>query len=171
MRRKSAQFSVLSAQFMKQRPPSQRLPFARNFRELVVYQRARAAQRAVFQASKKFPKEEAYSLTDQIRCASRSVGAQIAEAWAKRDYVRHSLSKLTDADAEQMETQHWLMTAVEDGYLTPEAGRPIYELCLEVGRMLGRMKDSASDFCPTEDSSVVREPSAEFFTEAADIFD
>ena len=156
---------------MKPQHPSQTLPFARNFRELVVYQRARAVQRGVFEVSKKFPKEEAYSLTDQIRRASRSVGAQIAEAWAKRDYERHFLSKLTDADAEQMETQHWLMTAVEDGYLTPEAGRPIYELCLEVGRMLGRMKDSASDFCPTESSSVVRELSSEFFTKATDVFD
>ena len=156
---------------MKAQHSSTALPFARSFRELVVYQRARAVQGGVFEASKKFPKEEAYSLTDQIRRASRSIGAQIAESWAKRDYVRHFLSKLTDADAEQMETQHWLMTAVEDGYLTPEAGRPIYELCLEVGRMLGRMKDNASDFCPTEDSSVVREPAAEFFTEATGIFD
>ena len=153
---------------MKAQQTSGALPFARNFRELVVYQRAREVQRGVFEASKKFPREEAYSLTDQIRRSSRSVGAQIAEAWAKRDYERHFLSKLTDADAEQMETQHWLMTAVEDGYLTPDAGRPIFEQCLEVGRMLGRMKDSASDFCPTEGSSVVREPLSEFFAEATD---
>ena len=145
------------------------LPFARNFRELVVYQRARAVQRGVFEISKKFPKEEAFSLTDQIRRSSRSIGAQIAEAWAKRDYERHFVSKLTDADAEQMETQHWLMTAVEDGYLSPEAGRPIFEQCLEVGRMLGRMKENASDFCPTEGTSVVREPPTELFT-AATIF-
>ena len=138
------------------------LPFARSFRDLVVYQRAQAVQRAVFDASKKFPREEAYSLTDQIRRSSRSIGAQIAEAWAKRDYERHFISKLTDADAEQMETQHWLITAVEDGYLAPEAGRPIFELCLEVGRILGKMKSHAAEFCPTN-STVVREDSPEFF--------
>lgn len=153
---------------MKAQHSSGMLPFARSFRDLVVYQRARAVQRGVFEVSKKFPREEAFSLTDQIRRSSRSIGAQIAEAWAKRDYERHFLSKLTDADAEQMETQHWLMTAVEDGYLAPEAGRPIFEQCLEVGRMLGRMKNSASDFCPTEGSSVIREPLAEFFAESTD---
>jgi four helix bundle protein len=119
-----------------------------------------------FEATKRFPKEEAFSLTDQIRRSSRSIGAQIAEAWAKRDSVRHFASKLTDADGEQMETQHWLITAVEDGYLAPEIGRPLFELCLEVGRMLGRMKDRAADFCPSDDSSVLREEPAEFFTEA-----
>ncbi len=157
---------MLSAQFMKAQHSSGALPFARNFRELIVYQKARVVQRGVFAASKKFPREEAFSLTDQIRRAARSVGAQIAEAWAKRDYERHFLSKLTDADAEQMETQHWLMTAVEDGYLTPEAGRPIFEQCLEVGRILGRMKERASDFCPDNETSIVREDPAEFFTEA-----
>lgn len=152
---------------MSARDSAHSLPFARSFRDLVVYQRARAVQRAVFEASKRFPREEAYSLTDQIRRSSRSIGAQIAEAWAKRDYVRHFASKLTDADAEQMETQHWLITAVEDGYLTPEAGRPIFELCLEVGRILGKMKSRAADFCPT-DSAVAREDSPEFFTTAPD---
>ena len=151
---------------MKAQGSSGSLPFARSFRELVVYQKARAIQRGVFDASKKFPREEAYSLTDQIRRSSRSIGAQIAEAWAKRDYERHFASKLTDADGEQMETQHWLITAVEDGYLAPEVGRPLFDLCLEVGRILGRMKDRASDFCPTRDTSTVREDPAEFFIEA-----
>ncbi len=133
---------------------------------MVVYQRARALQRGVFEATRQFPKEEAFSLTDQIRRSSRSIGAQIAEAWAKRDYERHFASKLTDADGEQMETQHWLITAVEDGYLSPAAGRPLFELCLEIGRMLGRMKERAADFCPSDESSVVREEPAEFFTAA-----
>ena len=65
-----------------------------------------------------------------------------------------------------METQHWLITAVEDGYLAPDAGRPIFELCLEVGRIIGRMKERSSDFCPNNETSIVREDSAEFFTEA-----
>ena len=77
------------------------LSHARNFRDLAVYQKARKVSRAIFESSKGFPKEETYSLTDQIRRASRSIGAQIAEAWAKRRYPRHFVSKLTDADAER----------------------------------------------------------------------
>ena len=80
------------------------LNHARSFRDLAVYQKARTVSRSIFELSKDFPKEETYSLTDQIRRASRSIGAQIAEAWAKRRYERHFVSKLTDADAEQMET-------------------------------------------------------------------
>ena len=83
------------------------LSHARSFRDLAVYQKARKVSRAIYKISKGFPKEETYSLTDQIRRSSRSIGAQISEAWAKRRYERHFVSKLTDADAEQMETQHW----------------------------------------------------------------
>src|SRR5215467_12311010 len=82
--------------------------YARSFKELRVYQKAREVSQAVFRISKAFPKEETYSLTDQFRRAARSVGAQIAEAWAKRRYERHFVSKLTDADGEQMEAQHWV---------------------------------------------------------------
>ena len=76
------------------------LNHAKSFRDLVVYQKAKKVSRAIFELSKSFPKEETYSLIDQIRRASRSIGAQIAEAWAKRRYARHFVSKLTDADAE-----------------------------------------------------------------------
>jgi four helix bundle protein len=95
------------------------LQHAKGFRDLIVYQQAREVSRSVFQLSKSFPKEEMYSLTDQIRRCSRSVGAQIAEAWGKRRYERHFVSKLTDADAEQLETQHWVETAVDCGYVAP----------------------------------------------------
>src|SRR4029077_18938042 len=81
--------------------------YARSFKDLRVYQKAREVSQAVFKLSKGFPKEETYSLTDQIRRAVRSIGAQIAEAWGKRRYEKHFVSKLTDADAEQLETQHW----------------------------------------------------------------
>ena len=91
------------------------LPFARGFWELVVYQRARDLQGRVFEVSKTFPREEAYSLTDQIRRAARSIGAQIAEAWGKRAYQKHFVSKLSDAVSECNETQHWIMSAVDDG--------------------------------------------------------
>lgn len=143
-----------------------KLPYARSFQDLIVYQRARELQRRVFEVSKGFPAEERYSLTDQIRRASRSVGAQIAEAWAKREYAKHFVSKLTDADGEQSETQHWIITAVDAGYLQRDDARPLYLLALEVGRMLGSMKDRPDEFCQTSATAVVREDSAEFFSQS-----
>ena len=79
------------------------LPYV-TIRQLVVYQKSRQLSGEVNRISKSFPKKE-YSLTDQIRRSSRSIGVQIAEAWAKRFYEKHFLSKLTDADGEQQETQ------------------------------------------------------------------
>src|SRR5262245_58917671 len=93
------------------------LQHADSFRDLVVYAKARQLAQDVFRLSKYFPKEEAYSLTDQIRRSSRSIGAQIAEAWGKRRYSRHFISKLTDADAEQLETQHWVDVALSCEYI------------------------------------------------------
>src|SRR5258706_16471285 len=71
------------------------MEFAKNFRDLEVYKLSRQLAKEVFEASKKFPKEEMYSLTDQVRRSSRSIGAQLAEAWGKRSYERHFVSKLT----------------------------------------------------------------------------
>jgi four helix bundle protein len=82
------------------------MEYVKSFRDLEVYKLSRALAKDVFDGSKTFPKEEMYSLTDQIRRASRSIGGQIAEAWGKRRYERHFVSKLTDADGEQLETQH-----------------------------------------------------------------
>lgn len=87
------------------------MAYVENFRELDVYKLSRQLSKEIFEVSKKFPKEEMYSLTDQVRRSSRSVGAQIAEAWGKRKYEKHFISKLTDSDGEQMETQHWNETA------------------------------------------------------------
>jgi len=84
---------------------------ANSFRDLEVYKLARQLSYEIFTISKDFPKEELYSLTDQIRRSSRSVGAQISESWAKRRYKKHFISKLTDADGEQQETQHWIEVA------------------------------------------------------------
>ena len=123
------------------------LQHARSFRDLIVYQRARDTARTIFQFSKSFPKEEAYSLTDQIRRASRSVGAQIAEAWGKRQYERHFVSKLTDADAEQLETQHWTDVAFDCGYLTLEQQARLVEHLCEIGRMLHSMITKSGQFC------------------------
>jgi four helix bundle protein len=85
--------------------------YAKSHRDLIVYQKSRILTREIFEMTKPFPKEETYSLTGQVRRSSRSVGAQIAEAWAKLTYEKHFISKLTDADGEQHETQHWIETA------------------------------------------------------------
>lgn len=88
-----------------------------------------------------------YSLTDQIRRSSRSVGAQIAEAWAKRRYEKHFVSKLTDADGEQQETQHWIETALDCGYLSETQGKDWLERYASVGKMLNSMIEKSSQFC------------------------
>jgi four helix bundle protein len=90
----------------------------KHFRELRVYQDAFAAAMTIFQLSRSWPQEERYALTDQIRRASRSVSANIAEAWRKRRYPAHFPSKLSDADSETAETQAWLDYAQSCGYLT-----------------------------------------------------
>ncbi|MEI6596139.1 MAG: four helix bundle protein [Bacteroidota bacterium] len=82
------------------------MEYVKSFRDLEVYKLSRQLSGEIFEVTKKFPKEEMYSLTDQIRRSSRSVGTQIAEAWAKRKYEKHFISKLTEADGEQLETQH-----------------------------------------------------------------
>ena len=93
----------------------------RHFRELRVYREAFDAAMRIFECSKRWPTEERYSLTDQIRRSSRSVCEQIAEAWRKRRYMAHFRSKLTDADSEAAETQSWLEFAYRCGYLGKEA--------------------------------------------------
>src|SRR5437870_13005344 len=118
-----------------------------SFRELRVYQLAFALQQDIFQASKQFPTEERYSLTDQIRRASRSIGANLAEAWQKRRYVAHFVSKLTDADGEQAETQHWLDTATACNYVSEKEQEVLLGKCSRVGQMLGTMMAKPEKFC------------------------
>ena len=89
------------------------MTYVKSFRDLEVYKLAREVSKEIYFLSKEFPKEEKYSLTDQIRRSSRSVGAQIAESWGKRRYELHFISKLTDADSEQLETQHWIEVSEE----------------------------------------------------------
>ncbi len=141
------------------------LNHARNFGELIVYQKAKEISRLVFRLSKSFPKEETYSLTDQVRRSSRSVGAQIAEAWAKRRYEKHFISKLTDADGEQMETQHWVSEALDCGYLPQDDARNLADRLLEIGRMLNGMIAKSDQFCGDSSSSNLREDSTEYFVE------
>jgi len=125
------------------------LVHAKSFRDLIVYKKARAVATRIFELSKTFPKEELYSLTDQVRRSSRSIGAQIAEAWGKRRYEKHFVSKLTDADGEQMETQHWIETAEDCGYLSSSQAIEIKDELSEIGRMLHSMMSKADQFCST----------------------
>ena len=120
---------------------------AKSYRDLEVYKLARQLSLEIFNTSKSFPKEEMYSLTDQIRRSSRSVGAQIAEAWAKRRYKKHFISKLTDSDGEQQETQHWIETALDCGYITKKLSKDWLERYASVGRMLNSMINKADSFC------------------------
>ncbi len=114
------------------------------FEQLAVYQLACELDLEIFQLSKKWPKEETYALTDQVRRSSRSVGANISEAWAKRRYPAHFTSKLTDADGELQETQHWLMRARAYGYLCDADFERLLSKAKEVGRRLGKMLASGS---------------------------
>ena len=130
------------------------LPFANSYKDLIFYQKARSVAKRVLELTGPFPKEERYSLTDQIRRSSRSVGAQIAEAWAKRRYPNHFASKLTDADGEQYETQHWIETALDWGYTDTADAEEINSVLQEIGRMLQRMIDRAEEFKGYEPSCV-----------------
>ena len=100
--------------------------------ELDVYKLAMDMSRQVFQLSKGFPKEETYSLTDQIRRSSRSVSAQIAEAWRRRNYAAVFVNKLNEAEGETAETQTWLEHAVQCGYAPVNVARTIHRQCNQV---------------------------------------
>jgi len=119
----------------------------RNFRELKVYQKAFVLQQRIFEISRRFPSEEKYSLTDQIRRASRAVGSNTAEGWQKRRYVAHFVSKLSDADGEQAEAQHWLDTSMACAYISPEEHEELIQGYAEVGRMLGAMMQEPEQWC------------------------
>jgi four helix bundle protein len=104
--------------------------------DLDVYRKAFDAAMKIFELSKRFPKEETYSLTDQVRRSSRSVCANIAEAWRKRRYEAAFVSKLSDSETEAAETQVWLEFAVKCGYLERDHAASLYSECDEVTRML-----------------------------------
>jgi len=101
--------------------------FARVHQDLEVYGKAFDAAMEIFELSRRFPKHEVYSLTDQIRRSSRSVCANVAEAWRKRRYRAAFISKLSDAEAEAAETQVWIHFSVRCGYLDRETGGALYQ--------------------------------------------
>jgi four helix bundle protein len=100
----------------------------------------------VFDLSKRFPPEERFALTGQIRRSSRSVCLNLRESWAKRRYEAHFISKLTDCDRENSETDSSLDFAKDCSYVTDARHRELVELCGEVGRMLGSMIKNPSPF-------------------------
>ena len=100
--------------------------FIKDHRELEIYKMAFDAAMQIFELSKKFPVEEKYSLTDQIRRSSRSVCANLAEAWRKRRYEAAFVAKLSDCEAEAAETQTWIEFAVKCNYMNVEIGRELY---------------------------------------------
>ena len=118
-----------------------------SFRDLKVYNLAIELQQDIFILTKKFPKEEIYSLTNQIRRSSRSIGANIAESWYKRRYSAHFISKLSDSDGEQAETQHWLDTAVKCKYISNKEHKILSEKCRKIGRMLGKIMAEPHKWC------------------------
>src|SRR6059036_1921877 len=101
---------------------------------LDVYKRSFQAAMQIFEVSKAFPKEETYSLTDQIRRSSRSVCANLAEAWRKRRYTAAFVAKLSDSESEAAETQVWLQFSVECGYLDRDLAARFYQSYDEVIR-------------------------------------
>lgn len=111
----------------------------RGFRDLKAYQLAYDLAMQVFVESKHFPVEEKYSLTDQIRRASRSVAANIAEGYRKKQYPKLFVSKMADADGEATETQVWLDFARDCGYLSPQIQKKLTARYEELGRMVGSM--------------------------------
>jgi four helix bundle protein len=120
----------------------------RGHRDLKVYQLAYKLAMSIFNESKAFPKDERYSLTDQIRRSSRSIAANIAEGFRKRQYPNMFVSKLADADGEATETQVWLDFACDCGYLSRERRDELVAGYEEVGRMLSSMMTNPEKFKP-----------------------
>jgi len=117
-------------------------------RDLKVYQLAYKLAMEIFHLSKAFPKEEIYSLTNQIRRSSRSVAANLAEGFRKRRYPNMLVNKLTDCDAEAAETQVWIDFAYDCGYLSKDNHKKLIAAYEEVGRMLSGMMAAPEKFAP-----------------------
>lgn len=119
----------------------------RDFRELRVYKAGFRAAMRIFELSKRWPDEERYSLTSQIRRSSRSVCANIGEAWRKRRYPAHFASKLSDSDTEAGETLVWLEFARECGYLAPKAFESLTETYEHINAQLVTMMNNSNRWC------------------------
>jgi four helix bundle protein len=119
----------------------------RSVRDLVVYKKAFEAAMKIFEISKGFPKEEKYSLTDQIRRSSRSVCTNLSEAWRKRRYKAVFVNKLSDAGQEAAETQTWLEFSLACRYIDAQVYKDLFEEYEQIFAMLHSMSQKASTFC------------------------
>ena len=117
-----------------------------DFKELLAYKKSFELAMEIFELSKNFPKEERYSLTDQIRRSSRSVSANIAEAYRKRRYVNHFISKLTDSDAENSETNVWLEYSLKCEYINQEKFDILNMKNIEIGKLINYMINNPNKF-------------------------
>ena len=120
----------------------------RGHRDLKVFQLSYRLAMEIFNLSRTFPREEVYSLTDQMRRSSRSVAANLAEGFRKRRYPNMFINKLTDCDGEATETQVWLDFALDCGYLSKENHQKLIDGYAEVGRMLQGMMSNPNRFAP-----------------------
>jgi four helix bundle protein len=118
-----------------------------NFKELIVYQKAHKLAMDIFELSAKFPKEEKYSLTDQIRRSSRSVSTNIAESWAKRLYIKAFVNKLTDSLGEEYETEDWLDYSKDCEYISEVEHTKLISGYDEVRKMLISMINNPEKWC------------------------
>ena len=116
------------------------------FQDLLAYKKSFVLAMEIYNVSFEFPKEEKYSLTDQVRRSSRSVSANIAEATRKRMYEKHFISKLTDSDAENSETQVWLEYAFACKYINEEKFKTLTDVSVEVGKLLNYMINNLDKF-------------------------
>ena len=128
------------------------MAIAKSHRELRVYQLAFESATQIHEVTKKFPHEEKYSLTDQIRRSSRSVCANIAEASRRRKYPKNFVSKLTDSDSEATETSVWLDFALHFGYLSPEQHKRLSDHYDHVCSQLAIMMSQPNKWTPRTDS-------------------
>ena len=115
-------------------------------RDLEVYKLAQEQAMGIFEISKSFPKEEKYSLTDQIRRSSRSVCANLGEAYRKRQYPAHFISKVSDADMENTETQVWFDFAYKCKYINNEIHKSLVQRSQSIGRILNHMMNHPEKF-------------------------
>jgi four helix bundle protein len=118
----------------------------KGFRDLIVYQKAYKLALEIFEISKAFPKEEKYSLTDQIRRSSRSVTANIAESWAKKKYIKAFVNKLTDALGEEYETEVWMDFSKDFQYINHNTYDQVMAGYEEVRKMLISMINKPENF-------------------------
>jgi len=120
------------------------------FQDLLAYKKSFEVAMEIFEETKKFPREEKYSLTDQIRRSSRSVSANIAESYAKRRYTKHFISKLTDSDGENLETQSWLQFAKERKYIDEIKFDVLFEQTVQVAKLIHYMINNPGKFSSKE---------------------